>query len=430
MTLAFSPLTLLQRLAAAGAFVAGVVTLQACSTASGDTGRTAAPMQASAAIEVTAQPVVERAITRTLRVTGSLMADEQAEVSAETSGRIVRTPIERGSPVAKGALLVQIAADQTSAQVDEARANAARIAAGLALGPNDEFDVERVPNVATAKAELALAEADYARFRPLLDQRVVSQAEFDQHRTRVESARQRYEAQRNAALQEVRALEAARARIAIAQKALGDTTVRAPFAGVVVERNVSVGDYVNTGTQVATVVRIDPLRVLLTVPEQSVGLVRVGQPVALHVDAYPNRSFTGTVRFVSPSLRADQRALTIEAILANADGALKPGFFATAHIEQPDKATALLVDRRAIREVGKTHRVFVVSGDRVQERIVTVGQTVDQLVEVVSGLNAGEKVAAAGPALVDGARVIVRGANRSPAGPSTTASTAVATVAK
>jgi RND family efflux transporter MFP subunit len=232
----------------------------------------------------------------------------------------------------------------------------------------------------------------------------------------VEAARQRYEAQRNTAQQDFRSLAAARARVSLARKSLGDTTVRAPFAGVVVERKVSVGDYVTTGTQVATVVRINPLRVLLTVPEQSVGLVKVGQPVTLQVDAYPNRTFTGTVRFVSPSLRADQRALTVEALVPNPSGELKPGFFATAHIEQPEKAQALLIDRRAIREVGKTSRVFVLTGDTVQERIVTLGQPLssttssnaEQLVEVVSGLSAGDRVTIGGSALTDGAKVHVR----------------------
>jgi RND family efflux transporter MFP subunit len=347
-------------------------------------------------------------------------------VSAETSGRIVKTPVERGSQVGQGALLVQIAADQTAAQMEEAQANADRIRAGLALGANDALDVERVPNVANAKAELTLAEADFARFKSLLDQRIVSQAEFDQQRTRVEAAQQRYEAQRNTAQQDFRSLAAARARVSIARKSLGDTTVRAPFAGVVVERKVSVGDYVSPGTQVATVVRINPLRMLLTVPEQSVGLVKMGQPVSLQVDAYPNRTFTGTIRYVSPSLRADQRALTVEALVPNPAGELKPGFFATAHIEQPEKAQALLIDRRAIREVGKTNRVFVLNGDSVQERIVTLGQplastassagtgapagrsSAEQLVEVVSGLNAGDRVAIGGSTLTDGAKVNVR----------------------
>src|SRR5581483_1337369 len=140
---------------------------------------------------------------------------------------------------------------------------------------------EQVPDVASAKADLTLAEADYARFKSLLDQRVVSQAEYDQARNKVDANRQKYEAKRNAAQQDYRSLAANRARVVMAHKSLADTTIRAPFAGEVVERKVSVGDFVNTGTQVATVVRINPLRLLLTVPEQSVSLIQIGQPVNL-----------------------------------------------------------------------------------------------------------------------------------------------------
>ena len=84
---------------------------------------------------------------------------------------------------------------------------------------------------------------------------------------------------------------------------------------------VSVGDYVTRGARVATVVRVDPMRVELTVPEQAVSLVKVGQPVQIAVDAYPGETFPATVRYVSPSLRADQRALTVEALASNTTGA-------------------------------------------------------------------------------------------------------------
>ena len=201
----------------------------------------------------------------------------------------------------------------------------------------------RVPDVMNAKASLDLAEAEFNRMRSLLDQKVVSQSEFDQRRTQVEAARQQYQSAQNLAEQSYRSLEAARARVALARKAVADTAVRAPFTGLVAERLVSVGDYVTRGTRVATVVRVDPLRVELTVPEQYVSLVKVGQPVRLTVDAYPGEEFAATVRFVSPSLRSDQRALTVEAIAPNADGRLKPGLFATALVRQPDAAPALLV---------------------------------------------------------------------------------------
>ena len=197
----------------------------------------------------------------------------------------------------------------------------------------------------------------------------------------------------NVAVQSYRSLEAARARVALARKSAGDTEIRAPFAGIVSERLVSIGDYVTRGTRVATVVRVDPIRVELTVPEQSVSLVRVGQPVRLTVDAYPGQEFSARVRFVSPSVRADQRALTVEAIAPNADGRLKPGLFATASIEQPTPAPALLVPATALETVSGTNHIFVVKGDKVEDRVVTTGERVGTGVEITSGLSRGDVVA-------------------------------------
>src|SRR5205085_7440446 len=137
----------------------------------------------------------------------------------------------------------------------------------------------------------------FTRIKSLLDQRVVSQSEFDQRRTQMEAARQQYEAARNAAAQQYQSLLAARARVTLARKALADTVVRAPFAGLVAQRMVSIGDYVTRGMKVAEVVRITPLRIELTVPEQFVASVTVGQPVSFSVDAFPGRTFEGRVRF-------------------------------------------------------------------------------------------------------------------------------------
>ena len=338
--------------------------------------------------------VESRPIERHLRVTGSLLADEQAEVSAELAGRVTATPVERGSRVAAGALLVRISAAETSAQLQEAEANAGQIEARLGLSHGEAFDARRVPEVMNAQASLDLAESEFARIRSLLDQKVVSQAEFDQRRTQVEAARQQHKVTLNAAEQSYRSLQAARARVALANKSLSDTAVRAPFAGLVAERAVSIGDYVTKGARVATVVSIDPLRVELTVPEQAVSLIKVGQQVRLTVDAYPNEQFAATVRFVSPSLRVDQRALTVEAVAANKDGRLKPGLFATALIEQGAPTPALTVPEAAVETVSGTSRVYVINNGKAEERIVTLGEKVAGQVEITTGVAKGEIVAA------------------------------------
>ncbi len=225
----------------------------------------------------------------------------------------------------------------------------------------------------------------------------------------VEAAARQYDVAKNSAAQQYQALLGARARVAMAQKALADTVVRAPFAGAIGERFVSVGDYVTKGTKVASVLRIDPLRVELTVPEQYVSVVAAGRAVTFEVDAYPGETFTGQVRYVSPSVTAATRALTLEAIVPNTAGRLKPGFFATARIEEAQKRPGILVPAAAVRTIAGTARVFVIAGDRAEERIVMTGQVVGDQIEIATGLKSGERVAAAGiDKLVDGVRVAVK----------------------
>ncbi len=349
-------------------------------------------------------------VTRVLRVTGSLMADEEAEVAAETTGRVVETPVERGSRVSEGSPLVKLAQTEAQASLQEAEANVEQIEVRLGVSADQPFDAERVPEVSTARATKELAAAEFARIRKLYEDRVVSGSEYDQRRTQVESTARQYETARNSARQLYRSLEAARARLTLARKAFADTIVRAPFAGLVVERKISVGDFVTRGTRVVTVVRVNPLRLELTVPEQYVSTIRSGELLELAVDAYPGRTFKGQVRFVSPALRADQRALTVEAIVPNADASLKPGLFATAAIQQPGNARALCVPAAAVRNLAGSTRLYVVSGDRVQERIVTLGQAIGESIEIAAGIAEGDEVAQTNvDRLADGARVRITG---------------------
>jgi len=373
-----------------GALVAlGPLGFAACST--GNAKVTEPP--AAVAVDVSATAAVEQPIARFVRATGTLMAEDQADVAAETAGRVVATPIERGSRVAEGGELARVVATETNAQLKEAEANAAQIEARLGLTSDAALDLNAVPEVQTAKASYELAQGEFNRIKSLLDQRVVSQSEYDQRRTQMEATRQQYEAAKNGAAQQYQSLQAARARIALARKAVADTVVRAPFSGVIAERLVSVGDYVTKGMKVAVVVRVNPLRVMLTIPEQFVSTVGVGQPVDFEVDAYAGRRFTGTVKYISPALQADRRALTVEAVVPNPSGDLKPGLFATARLEQSAKTPGIVVPSAAVQTSAGTSRVFVLMNDHVEERIVVTGQVVGDLVEITKGLTAGEKVA-------------------------------------
>lgn len=368
-----------------------------------DAGQAAITVDVAVAEQVTVGGV--------LRVTGTLVAGEGADVAAETAGRVVATGVERGSRVRAGDMLVTLLSTEAAALAAEAVANVGQLEARLGLTSDAAFDVELVPEVASARASRDLAEADFARIRHLLDQRVVSQAEYDLRRTQAEAARNQYDTARNAVRQLHRQLEAARARAALARKALGDTIVRAPFAGQVVSRAVGVGDFVTRGTKVAALVRITPLRVELTVPEQSIRHLTAGQQVHLAVDAYPGREFDARVRHIAPALLASQRALVVEAVAANDDGALKPGMFATARIDLPATEPAVVVPAAAVGAAAGVSHVFVVHGDRVERRLVTPGARLGDRVQILKGLVPGEPVVVGPPGtLTDGARV-------APAGP-------------
>jgi membrane fusion protein (multidrug efflux system) len=377
----------------------------ACGSAKGASS-SAPKADSPAAVPVAVAAAVERPIARFIRVTGTLAAEEQADVAAETQGRVVATPVERGSRVAEGADLIRIAEAEAAAQAAEAEANAAQIESRLGLGEGATFDIDKVPEVANARASLTLAQGDFDRAKMLFDKKLLSQAEFDQRSAQAEVSRRQFDIARNAAVQQYQLLLAARARVSLARKALADTVVRAPFGGVVGERLVSVGDYVTRGTKVVSVLRTHPLRLQLTVPQQFSVEVGVGRAVSLEVDTAPGTIYTGQVRYVSPALQTDSRTLVVEAVVANNDGALKPGSFATARIEQATSAPGVLAPASAVRTVSGTSRVFVVAAGRAEERLVTTGQAVGDLVEITAGLKAGEQVATTNVTqLVDGVAV-------------------------
>ena len=377
-----------------------------CDTTSDPEVETAKPEGGRTVAAATAV-AVERPISRFVTVSGTLSAQEQADVAAEISGRIVATPVERGTRVSAGAALVQIADAEVRAQADEAAANAAQIEARLGLAGGATFEIDRVPEVANARASAELAEVEFDRAKMLVEKKLLPQADFDRSRAQADVARRQSDIARNGAEQQYQSLLAARARMTLARKALADTVVRAPFDGVVDQRLVSVGDYAVRGTKVASVMRITPLRVELTVPGQYISTIAVGRSVSLEVDAYPGRTFTGLIRYVSPAVQTDSRALIIEAVVPNQTGELKPGQFARARIEQASQTPAVLVPASAVRTDSDTARVYVVSPTgSAEERIVTTGQTVEGLIEITTGVKAGDVVATSNVAqIADGVRI-------------------------
>jgi RND family efflux transporter MFP subunit len=210
-----------------------------------------------------------------------------------------------------------------------------------------------------------------------------------------------------AAVQTARAaVDAAQAQVASARKAINDAVVVAPISGYVSDRPAALGEYVSTSSKVATIVRTNPIRVQIDIPEQAVSNIRVGQSVSVSVSAYPDRNFSGMVHHVSPSVTPNSRTLTVEARVENPDGLLKPGQFATVRILQPESDPAVLVPARAVHTESGTSRVYVIKDGRAQQRLVQLGQAEGDLVEIKSGVSADEQVATSNVELLsDGMQV-------------------------
>ncbi len=373
------------------------------------------PAQAQPApkpVVVSTVPAQERMLPEGLDVTGTLMADAKTDVASEIDKRIVDVMVERGTTVKEGAVLVRLDDQDAINYLREAEATEGQTRERLGLKPDQPFNPLTTPDVMQARAALDRAEADYKRFAQLVDEGAVSRSEHDFKRADYLSAKAQYETTLNQVRNLFQLLQAQRARVAMARKALDDTVIRAPFSGLVSEKCVNVGSYAKKGEKLLTLVRVDPLRVELTIPEAAVAVIKKGQRVSFTVQSYPDRRFAGTIAYVGPALKAESRALVVEALVPNGNGMLQPGLFATARVELPAARPNIMVPTSAVRNEGGVFTLYVVKNDRATLRIVQVGRQADGMVEVVRGLSAAERVVSpAADGLVDGAPISAQGGN-------------------
>ena len=293
------------------------------------------------ALRIETVPVERVQRSDILRLTGSLIADERSSVASNTSGIAAEVAVDRGSIVRKNDVLVQIDPTDAKNKLTEGRAMLEELKARLGLdGDMATFNPQNQPEVRLAEASADLAASNLKRAKEMFAKKVISAEAYDQTQTEYELASQRYRQALLLIKQAYQACQTAMAKLAILEKAVADTTIRAPFDGWVAERLVSVGEQISSGmqaTKVVTLVRIDPLRLALTVPQQNIGCIRPGQTVRFHVDSFPDREFTGTVRFIAPIVANDTRSMVVEAVVPNPNGALRPGLFATAELVLPKK---------------------------------------------------------------------------------------------
>ena len=355
--------------------------------ACGGRAEESAPAPAAAPVSVGIAPVTGVDEPITLEATGSFKPDESSDVAPEVSGRVVATPVEVGAHVKRDQVLIRIQGVGAGLKLEESRATVARAEANLKL----------------AESQNNLAQTTAQRYAALLATGDVSKTVADQARTSAETSVQSVNTARASVAE-------ARAQLAQAEKAVSDVVVAAPFAGFISARSVSVGEYVQPSTPVVTLLKIDPLRLELSIPAVQAGQVAVGQRVTARVDSYPDRTFDGVLNAINPSISAESRTFVVEVRVPNADGVLKPGMFAVATIDQGRSQRALLVPRQAVVEDPNTNsfRVFVIDDqNRARLRVVQLAaRQQGDTVRVLTGIKEGERVATSNLAdLYDGAQV-------------------------
>jgi RND family efflux transporter MFP subunit len=341
-------------------------------------------------------PAVAGSLPRTVAATGTLAAEDQVVLNTKVAGRLERLPVDLGSVVRRGDVVAVLDPVDFRLRVDQAETalTQARARLGVPLdGSADVIEPGRTALVREARAVLEQARRQRDRLATLHREGVLSRAELDQADADFRVA----EARLQEAFEEVRNRQALvaerRAALRLAEQAFGDATLRAPFDGVVRERHLSVGGYLDVGGAVVTIVRVDPLRLRLTVPEREAGAVRVGQPVRLRPEGGQTATEGRIVR-LSPAIDEATRTLLVEAEVPNADGALRPGAFASAEIVVDPEAPAVLVPAPAVVTFAGVTKVLGVADGRVVEKRVRTGRRAGDRVEVLDGLAAGEIVVA------------------------------------
>jgi RND family efflux transporter MFP subunit len=359
------------------------------------------------AVDVTSAAAIQRDLPRFFEATGSLAGDEQTDVAPQTAGKVVAVGVDIGSPVRRGQMLVRLddaelklRVEQAVTQVNQAKAAVRQAEEKIGLRPGQSFDPNRVAEVAAARVALDLAEKNLRRAEKLIESGDVSRSFYDEQRARRDQLKEQYEVALAQARQNYAGVDVARtnvanaeSQLALARKNLSYAVIPSPIDGFVSERTADLGEYVSPQQKVATVVRTNPLRIRIDIPEQAIPEIRVGQSVSITTSAWPDKNFAGRVARIAPSVSATSRTLTVEAEIENSSGALKPGQFATVRILQERSAPAVLVPARAVVNEAGVSRMFVIKNGHAEQRLVQTGQTEGDLVEVKSGVAADEQVA-------------------------------------
>ncbi len=377
----------MKRIAALIFLVAALSGITACSK--NDAEKKAATAKPPVAVEVRAATV--SGVSDGIQVTGSLEPKFSVDVKTQIPGLVTEVMVSEWVHVRKGQLLVRIDVAETEAQVKRAEA-------GI---------VSARANLVQAQVSANRADRELARVLKLKESGLATQQAVDDARSEAEAARARV----GVAVAQITVSEEER-RQGVARQAKG--LVVAPFDGTVALRDVNVGDLASDAATSKPVFRIVDNRLLnltVTVPSVDSGRIKVGQPLEFMVDSQAGRTFTGTVKYINPELSSADRSLKVVAEVRNVPEQLKGGLFVKGRIVTGTRSEVVQVPRSALASLdiqAKKGSLFIVANGTAHKREVQSGVVNGDMVEIVSGLNAGEQyVVRGGFNLQDGEKVAV-----------------------
>jgi RND family efflux transporter MFP subunit len=339
-------------------------------------------------------PAAQEMVARSVIVNGTLAADDLVVLGTKVAGRLATITVDLGTHVRRGQVIAQLDKSDFVLRIEQAEAALQQARARLGLGANDSdarLDPEQTSVVRQARAVLDEARLTRDRSLKLLEQDLIARAQVDTAVANLQVAEGRYQD----AIEEVRNRQAIlaqrRSELELARQQLADTALVSPIDGAVSIRHASVGEYLAAGAPVATLVRIDPLRLRVAVPEREAAGVRQGQTVTLTVEGDAT-VYRGRVVRLSPIVQEQNRTLTVEAEIPNPTGVLRPGAFAKTEIVVGASLPVIMVPASSIVTFAGLEKVIVVEAGKAVERRVQTGRRNGERVEITDGLKPGEPI--------------------------------------
>src|SRR3954451_12828242 len=380
----------------AAAALAAAACEKTTDAAPGPGGRAGARGGRAAAVSTQAVHVQRMSVQREVDVSGTLLSPEQAKISSEVAGIIREVRVQLGTQVKAGDVLVRLEPRELQFAADRAESALRQVEAQLGIDRAHDKEPpadEQIASVRQAIANRDDARQAFERAQNLNGRGLLTRADRDTAETRLKVTEANYQA----ALDTVHSLKASlqdrRASYELAQKKLADAVIKAPVAGSISERLVQPGEFIRENTQVATIVQMSPLKLKSAIQEKHASLIRPGQTVRFDVEAFLNRTFTGKVAYVSPSVDQATRTFAVEALVDNPDRELKPGFFAKGVVLTRVDDEVIAVPDDAISTLAGVLTVYVIDGGKARQQQIVLGARQNKLVEVTSGLKGDEMLA-------------------------------------